>query len=27
LMLQAVLTMLDSLGVPAEMVHYDDFGG
>lgn len=27
LMLQAVLTMLDSLGVPTEMVHYDDFGG
>lgn len=26
-MLQAVLTMLDSLGVPPEMIHYDDFGG
>jgi Na+-transporting NADH:ubiquinone oxidoreductase subunit F len=27
LMLQAVLKMLDSLGVPKEMIHYDDFGG
>ena len=27
MMLQAVLKMLDSLGVPKEMVHYDDFGG
>ena len=27
MMLQAVLQMLDSLGVPKEMVHYDDFGG
>ena len=27
MMLQAVLNMLDSLGVPKEMVHYDDFGG
>ena len=27
MMLQAVLRMLDSLGVPKEMVHYDDFGG
>ncbi|MCR4737574.1 MAG: NADH:ubiquinone reductase (Na(+)-transporting) subunit F [Bacteroidales bacterium] len=27
LMLQAVLRMLDSLGVPADMIHYDDFGG
>lgn len=26
LMLQAVLKMLDSLGVEAEMIHYDDFG-
>jgi Na+-transporting NADH:ubiquinone oxidoreductase subunit F len=26
-MLQAVLSMLDSLGVPSEMIHYDDFGG
>ena len=27
LMLQAVLKMLDSLGVEPEMIHYDDFGG
>ena len=27
MMLQAVLQMLDSLGVPTEMIHYDDFGG
>ena len=27
MMLQAVLKMLDSLGVPPEMIHYDDFGG
>ena len=27
LMLKAVLTMLDNLGVPSEMIHYDDFGG
>lgn len=27
LMLQAVLKMLDNLGVASEMVHYDDFGG
>ncbi len=27
LMLQAVLKMLDSLGVESEMIHYDDFGG
>ncbi len=27
MMLQAVLKLLDSLGVPKEMVHYDDFGG
>ena len=27
MMLQAVLKMLDSLGVAPEMVHYDDFGG
>ena len=27
MMLQAVLKMLDSLGVTKEMVHYDDFGG
>lgn len=27
MMLQAVLRMLDSLGVPPEMIHYDDFGG
>ena len=27
MMLQAVLKMFDSLGVPKEMVHYDDFGG
>jgi len=27
LMLQAVLKMLDSLGVPSDMIHYDDFGG
>lgn len=27
MMLQAVLQMLDSLGVSKEMVHYDDFGG
>ncbi|MCR4681468.1 MAG: NADH:ubiquinone reductase (Na(+)-transporting) subunit F [Bacteroidales bacterium] len=27
LMLQAVLKMLDSLGVPPTMIHYDDFGG
>ena len=27
MMLQAVLQMLDSLGVSPEMVHYDDFGG
>ena len=26
LMLQAVLHMLDSLGVPPENIHYDDFG-
>ena len=26
MMLQAVLKMLDSLGVPPEMIHYDDFG-
>lgn len=27
LMLQAMLKMLDSLGVPSDMIHYDDFGG
>ncbi len=27
MMLQAVLKMLDSLGVTSEMIHYDDFGG
>ena len=27
MMLQAVLKMLDSLGVEPEMIHYDDFGG
>lgn len=27
MMLQAVLKTLDSLGVPPEMIHYDDFGG
>lgn len=27
MMLQAVLKMLDSLGVTPEMIHYDDFGG
>ncbi len=27
LMLQAVLKMLDSLGVEPDMIHYDDFGG
>lgn len=27
MMLQAVLQMLDSLGVEPEMIHYDDFGG
>lgn len=27
MMLQAVLKMLDSLGVPSDMIHYDDFGG
>lgn len=27
MMLQAILKMLDSLGVPPEMIHYDDFGG
>jgi len=27
MMLQAVLRMLDSLGVPKKMIHYDDFGG
>ncbi|MBO4488422.1 MAG: NADH:ubiquinone reductase (Na(+)-transporting) subunit F [Bacteroidales bacterium] len=27
MMLQAVLKMLDSLGVSPEMIHYDDFGG
>lgn len=27
MMLQAVLKMLDSLGVEREMIHYDDFGG
>ena len=27
MMLQAVLKMLDSLGVAPEMIHYDDFGG
>lgn len=27
LMLQAVLKMLDSLGVESEMIHYDEFGG
>lgn len=27
LMLQAVLKMLDNLGVSPEMIHYDDFGG
>ena len=27
LMLQAVLKMLDDLGVSKEMIHYDDFGG
>ena len=27
MMLQAVLKMLDSLGVDASMIHYDDFGG
>ena len=27
LMLQAVLKMLDGLGVEPEMIHYDDFGG
>ena len=27
MMLQAVLKMLDSLGVGKEMIHYDDFGG
>ena len=27
LMLQAVLKILDNLGVASEMVHYDDFGG
>jgi Na+-transporting NADH:ubiquinone oxidoreductase subunit F len=27
MMLQAVLKMLDSLGVTKEMIHYDDFGG
>ena len=26
MMLQAVLHMLDSLGVPPENIHYDDFG-
>ena len=27
MMLQAVLKMLDNLGVTSEMIHYDDFGG
>lgn len=27
MMLQSVLKMLDSLGVPPDMIHYDDFGG
>ncbi len=27
LMLQAILQMLDSLGVPHDMIHYDNFGG
>lgn len=27
MMLQAMLRMLDSLGVPKKMIHYDDFGG
>ena len=27
MMLQAVLKMLDSLGVDPDMIHYDDFGG
>lgn len=27
MMLQAILKMLDSLGVAPEMIHYDDFGG
>ena len=27
MMLQAVLKMLDSLGVTSDMIHYDDFGG
>jgi len=27
MMLQAVLKMLDDLGVPHEMIAYDDFGG
>ncbi len=27
LMIKAVLAMLDNLGVDADSIHYDDFGG